>query len=43
MNKEVKGCKSSSKQQESPPKLTNTKDDIRLEQIKRMVKIAALK
>ena len=31
INEEVKGCKSSSKQQEDLPEATNTKEDIRLE------------
>ena len=38
----MKWWTSSSKQQESPPEIINTKDDIRLEQMKRKVKIAAL-
>ena len=42
MNKEVKGYISSSKQQEDSPKITNTKEEIRLEWMKRKVKIAAL-
>ena len=42
MKKEVKGWKSSSKQQEALPELTNTKKDIRLEQMKRKVKRASL-
>ena len=33
MNKEVKGWTSSSKQQEAPPELTKTKEEIRLEQM----------
>ena len=43
MNEEVKGWTSSSKQQESPPEPTNTKEDICLEQMKRKVKRADLK
>ena len=43
MNKEVKGWKSSSKQQESTPETTKTKEEIRLEQMKRNVKRASLK
>ena len=42
MNKEVIEWKSSSKQQGSPPEITNTKEEIRLEQTKSKVKIAAL-
>ena len=42
INEEVKGWTSSSKQQESPPEPKNTKDDIRLEQTKRKVKVSAL-
>ena len=42
MNKEVKGWKSSSKQQQDPT-LKNTKEDISLEQMKMKVKRAALK
>ena len=34
MNEEVKGWTSSSKQKESPPEITDTKDEICLEQIK---------
>ena len=42
MNKEVKGWTSLSKQQESPPEITNNKEDIHLEQMKRKVKRVAL-
>ena len=42
INKEVKGWKSSSKQQEFPPEITKTKEEIRLEHMKRKVKRAAL-
>ena len=42
MNEEVKGWKSSPKQQEAPPEITNTKEDIFLEQMKIKVKIPAL-
>ena len=42
MNEEVKGWTSSQKQQESPPEITKTKQEIRLEQMKRKVKRAAL-
>ena len=42
MNEGVKIWTSSSKKQEAPPEPTNTKEDIRLEQIKINVKIAAL-
>ena len=42
MNKEVKGWTSSSKQQESPPELTKTKEEIHLEQIKIKVKRSTL-
>ena len=42
MNEEVKGWTSLSKQQESPPETTNTKEEIRLEQMKRKVKRGAL-
>ena len=42
MNKEVKGWTSSSKQQEAPPELTKTKEDISLEHMKRKVKRAAI-
>ena len=42
MNEEVKGWTSSSKQQESPPEITKTKEEIRLEQMKREVKRASL-
>ena len=42
MNKEVKGWTSSSKQQEAPQELTNTKEEICLEQTKRKVKTSAL-
>ena len=38
MNEEVKGWISLSKQQESPPETTNTKEEIRFEQMKREVK-----
>ena len=38
----MKGWKSSSKQQEAPPEPTNIKEEIRLELMKRKVKIAAL-
>ena len=41
-NKEVKGWKSSSKQQNFPPEPTKTKEGIRLEQMKIKVKITAL-
>ena len=37
MNEEVKEWTSSSKQQEPPPETTNTKEEIRLEQMKRKV------
>ena len=42
MNKEVKGWAYSSKQQEAPPELTNTKEEISLKQIKINLKIASL-
>ena len=42
MKKEVKGWTSPSKQQESPPQITKTKEDICLKQMKIKVKIAAL-
>ena len=42
IKKEVIGLTSSSKQQEAPPEPTNTKEEIRLEYIKRKVKRAAL-
>ena len=42
MNEEVKGWTSSSKQQEAPPKPKNTKEEIRLEQMKIKVKRATL-
>ena len=42
MNEEVKGWTSSSKQQEDPTEPTNTKEEIRLEQMKRKVKRADL-
>ena len=42
INEEVKGWTSSSKQQEAPPEPTKTKEEIRLEQMKRKVKRAAL-
>ena len=42
MNKEVKGWTSSSKKQEAPQELTNTKEEICLEQTKRKVKRASL-
>ena len=42
MNEEVKGWKSSPKQQEAPPVITNTKEDMFLEQMKIKVKIPAL-
>ena len=42
MNKEIKGWKYSSKQQESTPETTKTKEEIRLEQTKRNVKRASL-
>ena len=42
MNEEVKGWTYSSKQQETLLEPTNTKEDIRLEQMKRKVKRAAL-
>ena len=42
MNKEVKLWTSLSKQQEALPEPTNTKEEIRLEQMKRKVKIAVL-
>ena len=42
MNEKVRVWTSSSKQQESPPEIPNTKEGIRLEQIKRKVKRAAL-
>ena len=38
MNEEVKGWTSLSKQQKSPPETTNTKEEIRFEQMKREVK-----
>ena len=38
----MKVWKSSSKQQEAPPEPTEIKDDIRLEQMKRKVKIEAV-
>ena len=43
MNKEVSGWTSSSKQQEYPPEITKTKEEIRLENTKKKVKRAALK
>ena len=42
MNEEVKGCTESLKQQAYTIEITNTKEDIRLEQMKRKVKRAAL-
>ena len=42
MNKEVTGWTSLSKQQESPPQITKTKEDICLKQMKIKVKRAAL-
>ena len=42
INEEVKGCTSSLKQQEDPPEPTNNKQVIRLENMKRKVKRAAL-
>ena len=42
MNEDVKGWISSSKKQESLPEITKTKETIRLEHMKRKVKIAAL-
>ena len=42
INYQVKVWKSLSKQQEAPPEPTNTKEYIRLEQMKRKVKIASL-
>ena len=42
ISKEVKVYISSSKQQESPPETTNTKEDIRLEKMKKKAKRAAL-
>ena len=42
INKEVKVWTSSSKQQEDIPELTKTKEDIRLEQMKRKVRRVAL-
>ena len=42
MNEEVKGWTYSSKQQESPPEPTNTKEDICLEQMKIKLKRSAL-
>ena len=42
INKEVKGWTSSSKQQEAPPQISNTKEDIRLEQTKRKVERSSL-
>ena len=42
MNGEVKGLTYSSKQQEDPLEITVTKEDIRLEHMKRKVKTAAL-
>ena len=42
MNEEVKVNISSSKQQESPPEPTNTKEEISLEQMKRKLERAAL-
>ena len=42
MNKEVKGCTSSSKQQEATPEQIKTKDEIRLEDIKISLERAAL-
>ena len=38
MDKEVKGKTLSSKQQEDPPEITNTKEDIRLENMTKKVK-----
>ena len=42
MNKEVRGCTSSSKQQQAPTEITKTKEEICLEQVKRKLKTAAL-
>ena len=42
INEEVKGWTYLSKRQEAPPEPTNTKEEIRLECMKRKVKIAAL-
>ena len=42
MNREVKGWILSSKQEKAPPELTNTQEEIRLEQMKREVKRAVL-
>ena len=42
MNDEVKEWTSSSKQQEYPPEITKTKEEIRLEHMKRKLKRAAL-
>ena len=42
MNEEVKGWTYSLKQQQVPPEITNTKEDICLEHKKRKVKRAAL-
>ena len=42
MNEEVKGWTSSSKQQEPPPKITKTKQEISLEHMKRKVNISDL-
>ena len=42
MNEKVKGWTSSPKQKESPPKIPNTKEEIRLEHMKIKVKIAAI-
>ena len=42
INEELKGWKSSLKQQEAPPEITNTNEEIILEEMKRKVKRAAL-
>ena len=42
MNEVMKEWTSASKQQEYPLEITNTKEDIRLEQMKIKIKIAAL-
>ena len=42
MNKKMKVWTSSSKQQEAFPKIKNTREEIRLELMKRKVKISAL-
>ena len=42
MNKEVKEWTSSSKQQQARPKITRTKEEIRLKLMKIMVKIASI-